>query len=157
MGIHLFQLEARIEHARWNGRALLFRFPFLFRLGIIVVVPFLSYLLVRDWKGEDWFIRILGSVIVFCFLAFWPPSILLTRDGIERRFWWKRKVSIPWKDVVDVEINAGEDITVIGQNASIQFSRFHSDRDRFRKELRAHTKIRKFSVPEQVSGLHLNR
>jgi hypothetical protein len=154
-GVHLFQLEARIERARWNGRALLFRFPVLFRLAIILVVPFLTYLLVREWAGEDWFIRILGSMITVAFLLAWPPVILVTPDGIERRFWGRPRVLIPWKEIVDAEINDGKDITVIGLNASIQFSRFHSDQDRFRKELWAHTKIRRFSSPERVIGLHL--
>jgi len=155
LGIQIIQLEARVERSRWNGKARVFRFPLLFRLGIVVVVPCLTYLLIRDWNGEDWFIRILGLVVILAFLFGWPPIILVTNSGIERRFWWKPRVFLPWNEIVDVEVNPGRDLTVIGLNDSIQFSRFQDDQARFRDELRAHTKIRKFSSPEQVIGLHL--
>jgi hypothetical protein len=155
IAIHIFQLEARIEKARWNGKALVFRVPLLFRALLIVVVPFFAYLMIRDWKGEDWFIRILGLAVLLFFLFSWPPTILATDKGIERRLWWKRRLFLPWDEIVDAEINASEDITVIGLHASIQFSRFHDDPTRFRHELLKRTKIRKFSSPQQVIGLHL--
>jgi hypothetical protein len=153
--IYVLQLEARIEKARWNGRASVFRFPVLFRLALILIVPFFTYLLIRDWKSEDWFIRLAGLILSLCFVLGWPPTILVTSTGVERRLWWKPRIFIPWSEIVDAEINASGDVSVIGLDATIFVSRFQNDPLRFQNEIKAHTKVRRFSTPEQVIGLHL--
>jgi hypothetical protein len=155
VGLIIIQAEARIGLARWKGKALVFRFPLLFRAGIAWTPAFLGYLLVRDWSGEDWLIRVLGVILVLWFLFAWPPTILLTSQGIERRWWWRPRIFIPWNEVVDADLNAGGDMTIVGTDASIQFSRFQCDPERFRSEVRKRSKIGKFHKPEDMIDLHL--
>ena len=154
-GIGIFQLEARLSHAAWKNRKLIFRFPLLLRLGILGVPGLLIYLLYRDWPTEEWWVNLLGIAMTLWFLLSWPPTVVISNDGIERQVWWKRKVFIPWDQVVDAEVNQNGDMEIIGQEASISCSSFQNDPEQFRKEVISRSKVKKFNLPERIIGLHL--
>jgi hypothetical protein len=149
------QLEARLSHAALKNEKLLYRFSRLFRALIIFGVITLSFFCYRDWATTEWWIRIGLIGFDLWFLLSWPPVIAISNRGLERLWWWRAKVFIPWSEVVDAEQNKDGDITVIGMEGRIEFSRFQNDPLGFEKEVLKRSKLRKFNKPELVQGLHL--
>jgi hypothetical protein len=154
-GLAILQLEARLEHAAWRNGKLLFRFPLLFRALLIGAAGALAYYGHRDWSREVWWVNLLWVIVTICFLLGWPPTVVISTVGIERRFWWKPRISIPWEQVVDAEINQDGDMTIIGMEASIACSRFQNDPERFQKEVLHRSKLKKFSHPQRFTSLNL--
>jgi len=153
--VAIVTMEARLSHAEWKDGKLLFRLPLLFRIGIVGTASTLIYLAHRDWASEEWWVNLLGCTLIFSFLLGWPPVVLISKAGIERRLWWKPKIFIPWDQLVDAEINRDGDMILIGMDASMSCSRFQNDPERFQAEVIARSKVKRFHAPERLVGLHL--
>jgi hypothetical protein len=156
-GLSVILLEARLSHAARKGKKLIYRGSAALKLLFGGVSAMLTVLLCRKWGEPDWpswgCLALVGFVV--CFLLGWPKTIVTDEDGIECHWWWRRKVSIPWKEVEYAETASMEAIEVAGTHARITFEGYNADRERFCKELTKRSGVKKIVIPGAFTGLHL--
>jgi hypothetical protein len=147
-----------LSHAAKNGKKLIYRGSAAMKLLYGGVSAMLTILLCQNWGKPDWpswgCVLLVGFVV--CLLLGWPKSIATDEHGIECYWWWRRRVSIPWKEVEYAEAASMGTIEVAGTNARIKFEGYNADRERFCKELRKRSNVKKIVTPGEFTGLHLN-
>jgi len=104
-------------------------------------------------QSERWETAALLALSVALLIAF-PPTIVLTATGIDRRLWWRKTNRIPWNDISSIQRNPVGDYTVYGQQQPpIFYSRYYVDATKFAFEVarRAKLKISDSQEPIRVA------
>jgi hypothetical protein len=155
-GISVIVLEGRLSHAPTSGKKLIYRGSVSMKLLYSGVSVANTVLLCQKWAESEWWADLGLAGFVVCILFGWPKTIVTDQHGMECHWWWRKKVSIPWKEVEYAETGSMGAIEVAGTHARITFEGYNADRDRFCKELRTRSAVRKIVVPAKFTGLHLH-
>jgi hypothetical protein len=100
-------------------------------------------LFVRDFRHEESWVLVTGAVGVGLFCLAWPASFICSGTGLVKHIWWRRAISLPWSEVVQLEETQGGDLNVYGGNGEcFCFTRFHVDPVRFRAEVLKRANLR---------------
>jgi hypothetical protein len=156
--ISIILLEARLSHAARRGKKLIYRGSAAMKLLYGGVSAMLTALLCQNWGKPDWpsWGCLVLTGLVVCALLGWPKTIVTDEHGIECHWWWRPKVSIPWKEVEYAETGSIGAIEIVGNQARITYEGYNADRERFCKELTKRSSVKKIVVPGEFTGLHLN-
>jgi hypothetical protein len=71
-------------------------------------------LFVRDFRHEESWVLVTGAVGVGLFCLAWPASFICSGTGLVKHIWWRRAISLPWSEVVQLEETQGGDLNVYG-------------------------------------------
>jgi hypothetical protein len=154
--LELFYLQAKSSRASRSGTAIVFgvSLPLLVMLGLAIstlVVVFVTYK-----EPRELWLNILGATLILAMCLAWPSSITVDQSGVTSKVWWRRRSRIGWDAVVDLERNIAGDMKVYGSDgATISFSRYHVDPDRFEAEVLRRGKLRRATSaegPESISS-----
>lgn len=148
--------QARASRASNSGSELSFRATPAVRiiLGFAISVSFV--VLVKSIGHEEPWVIALGTALFVLLCLGWPSTITVDQYRLTRQIWWKRKSAIDWDSVADLERGPDGDVTVYGANGNvINFSRYHTDPDRFEAEVLRHSKLRQPSHPDSSPSINL--
>lgn len=119
--------------ANWIGVSL---------LGVMItVVPGTVAMLLSRQSDRFAIVAQMGMTIVvlLCLLDF-PGTIIVSREGLEQRYWFRGNKRIRWSDIVEIESSPNDRmVTVKAANGTKIIHAFiYSGRSRFLQELKVH-------------------
>jgi hypothetical protein len=151
-GIASIRLIAVGSKVRVTGDRLIFVASLPHRLIILLGSAGAFAVMIFTWQSSQPWVRLgLGAGALGIALG-WPPTIVLDRQGIQRKLWWRSQCAISWSEVSAIEENGVGNYQVYGQGqSSIMFSRFHIDPQRFKSEVIARTRLKVTKASDPVS------
>lgn len=154
-GISTVLLEAQLSRASVQGKKLIYRASAAIRLLYAAGFLGVSILLCQEWTETEWWINLIATGFLIAIIIGWPKTFTTDERGIECHWLWRRKVSIPWKEVEYAETGDVGAINIVGTNARITFEGYNVDQNRFRRELTKRSSVKKIANPKEFTGLHL--
>lgn len=155
LGLQIVQLEAGLGRARSRGTKLVFSGSIWLKLMFGGAAGATAVLLAQQSQTTEWWIDALAVAFIIGFLVAWPKTIVTDERGIECRWWWRRRVFIPWDQVEYAENGKAGAIEIVGAYARITFEGYNADPARFRKEVTTRSNVKKIETPSKFTGLHL--
>jgi hypothetical protein len=148
------RLVALGSKARVRGDRIEFSGTLFHRLLILFSSAAAAVVLIMTWRTSESWERLALAAIAVGITVGWPPVVQIDNQDVTQKWWWGRKVSIPWSEVVSVEENGVGEYQVYGDHGcAVRFSRYLVDSQRFRQEvrMRAHVKVSKVNDPVSVA------
>jgi hypothetical protein len=153
-GLASIRLMALGSKARVIGNRIEFSGTLLHRLVILLGSSGAATALIMTWRTSEVWVRLGLAIGALGIAAGWPPIVQIGDHEITQKWWWGRRVSIPWNEVSSVEENGVGEYQIYGREGSVvRFSRYLVDSQRFRQEvrIRVHAKISKAADPISIT------
>jgi len=151
-GLASLRLVALGSKATVSGDRIEFSGTLFLRLLILFSSAAAAVVLIATWRTSETWERLALAAIVMGITAGWPPIVQIDDREVMQKWWWGRKVSIPWSEVVSVEENGVGEYQVYGDDGrAVRFSRYLVDSQRFRQEVRNRTRVKVTRVGDPIS------
>jgi hypothetical protein len=153
-GLTTIRLVALGSKARVSGNRIEFSGTLLHRLLILLGSSGAAAVLMMTWRTSEVWVRLGLAIGALGSAAGWPPLVHIDDHEVTQKWWWRRKVAIPWSEVSLVEENGVGEYQIYGTDGrAVLFSRYLVDSQRFRQEvrIRAHRKVAKTSDPISIT------
>jgi hypothetical protein len=154
-GISTILLEAQLSRARAHGNKRIYRASLAMQLFYAAGFLGVSILLYQKWSVTEWWLNLMGTVLLVAFIIGWPKTFTTDERGIECYWLGRKKVFIPWKEVEHAESGDFGAIKIVGSKARITFEGYNVDQDRFCRELTNRSSVKKIADPGELTDPHL--
>jgi hypothetical protein len=156
IALRLLIVQARATRAVRVGKAIVFGVVPVIRFGVLFGLVVIVVFTIRDFGSSPTWLRILAFIIVVLGCMAWPATFIVTENALVHSIWWRRTVTIPWAEVVQVERTKAHDLNVYGANGQcLSFTRYHVDPDRFQAEVLRRAKLRGLVSSSATTSLNI--